>query len=125
MKNSKEWFRQAEYDLKTVDVMFHGRRYIYAIFMCHLALEKALKGLYVIRFKELAPKTHNLIYLAEKINLTIPAPMYNSLFTLNRVSVPTRYPEDLQKMVKSYSKAKTMRVLKESEKILQWLKKQL
>lgn len=40
----EEWPRQADYDMDTADFMFSGGRYFYAVFMCHLSLEKALKG---------------------------------------------------------------------------------
>ncbi len=55
--------------------MFDNRRYIYAVFMCHLAIEKALKGLYAQKLNEIPPKTHNLIFLVEKIVTTQP-PIY-------------------------------------------------
>lgn len=45
-KDAEEWLRQAEYDLDTADAMYTTGRNFYAIFMCHLAIEKALKGLY-------------------------------------------------------------------------------
>lgn len=38
------WFTLADYDLKTSEVMFNGRRYLYVGFMCHQVIEKALKG---------------------------------------------------------------------------------
>ena len=41
-----EWMKQAAYDLETAEFMFAGARYFYAVFMCHLAVEKALKGCY-------------------------------------------------------------------------------
>lgn len=41
----KDWFEQADYDYDTAVYMSQGERYVYAVFMCHLALEKALKGL--------------------------------------------------------------------------------
>jgi HEPN domain-containing protein len=50
-KTSEEWFRQAEYDLGTAEAMFDAGRYIYTVFMCHLSIEKALKGLYAKKFK--------------------------------------------------------------------------
>jgi HEPN domain-containing protein len=43
---SKEWLSQAEYDFSTAEYMFNGDRNFYAVFMCHLCIEKALKGLY-------------------------------------------------------------------------------
>ena len=91
----QEWLKQAEYDMETAEYMFDGGRYFYTVFMCHLSIEKALKGLYQERLKEIPPKVHNLIYLIEKINLKLPNILYNVVYTLNRISVPTRYPEDL------------------------------
>ncbi|MDL1979715.1 MAG: HEPN domain-containing protein [Deltaproteobacteria bacterium] len=35
--------------------------------MCHLSIEKSLKGLYSKKLHEVPPKTHNLIYLLNKI----------------------------------------------------------
>jgi HEPN domain-containing protein len=40
----EEWLRQADYDMDTADYMFVGGRYFYAVFMCHLSLERPLKG---------------------------------------------------------------------------------
>ena len=38
----EEWFRQADYDIDTADYMFSGGRYFYAVFMCHLSIERLL-----------------------------------------------------------------------------------
>ncbi len=43
-KAPEEWFRQAEYDMDTADAMFENRRYIYTVFLCHLAVEKPSRG---------------------------------------------------------------------------------
>ena len=40
----KEWLKQADYDMDTADAMHSSGRYFYAVFMCHLSIEKALKG---------------------------------------------------------------------------------
>jgi CRISPR-associated endoribonuclease Cas6 len=36
---------QAEYDFKTAEALFRSRRFMYVVFMCHLCIEKALKGM--------------------------------------------------------------------------------
>jgi HEPN domain-containing protein len=41
-----EWLNQSEYDFETAQAMYKTKRYVYAIFMCHLALEKLLKANY-------------------------------------------------------------------------------
>lgn len=65
-KDHKEWFRQADYDMGAAHTLFDGGRYIYAVFMCHLAIEKALKGLYFNKHQKQAPKTHNLLRIADQ-----------------------------------------------------------
>ena len=124
-KSPQEWLKQADYDIKTAEIMFDNKRYFYAVFMCHLSIEKALKGIYLDRLKEIPPKTHNLVYLVEKIKLLLPENLYDSVFALNRVSVPTRYPDDIQRMLKDYNEERTKKVIESGKEVLQWLKKQL
>ena len=117
-----EWLIQADYDMDTADYLFEGERYFYAVFMCHLSIEKALKGLYVKRFNKTPPKTHNLIYLIEFMNIDIPENLYDVVFTLNRISVPARYPDNLQAILKEFNKLKTIEVIEQSKEVLKWLK---
>jgi len=125
IRTPPEWLRQSLYDMKTAEAMFDSKRYIYTVFMCHLSVEKALKGLYARNFQAVPPKTHNLIYFVEKIKLELPQSMYDFLFTLNGLSVPTRYPDDLQKLLKDYTRKKTAKVLDQSKEVLKWLKARL
>ncbi len=49
--DSREWFLQAKYDLKSADVMFNYQHDIRAVFMCHLAVLFKVRGtihLYII-----------------------------------------------------------------------------
>lgn len=41
-KNPHEWLKQADYDMKTAEIMFDNKIYIYAVFMCHGALCRLL-----------------------------------------------------------------------------------
>jgi HEPN domain-containing protein len=124
-KAADEWFRQAEYDMKTADALFESKRYIYAVFICHLAVEKALKGLYQKRMRETPPKIHNLVFLIEKMGLEPPDDMYELIYSLNRVSIPTRYPDDIEKMKREYNKRKTVTFVVKGKDVLKWLKAQL
>lgn len=120
---SQEWFRQAEYDLETADAMFKSARYIYTVFMCHLAIEKALKGLYLSRLGEIPPKTHNLQYLFVKIDIRLPEELYQFLKRLSKISAPIRYPEDLQDTLKEYDIIKTGEILESAKELLKWIGK--
>ena len=125
MKKPQEWFKQAAYDMKTAQAMLDTKRYIYSVFMCHLSIEKALKGLYTQILGEVPPKTHNLVYLVEKIKLELPEEHYDFLYMLNGLSVPTRYPDDLQKLLKDHNKTKTGKVIDQGRETLKWLKARL
>ena len=124
-KGPEEWFKQSDYDIKTAGAMFVARRYVYVVFMCHLSLEKALKGLYQKQIGTVPPKVHNLIFLIEAVGVTLPDALYEAVFSLNRASIPTRYPEDLKQMQKDYPKQKTEELLVQSKEVLKWLKKEL
>jgi len=39
------WVKTSNYDLQTADAMYKAARYLYVVFMCHLAIEKMLKAI--------------------------------------------------------------------------------
>ncbi|MCB4791359.1 MAG: HEPN domain-containing protein [Elusimicrobia bacterium] len=124
-KSSEEWFSQADYDIETAKAMLKTRRYIYAVFMCHLSVEKALKGIYTKVLEKDAPKTHNLIYLYEQTKLQMPDEILRFVNNLNDLSIPTRYPDELKSMMVNYNKDRTQKIFDETKKVLSWLKEQL
>ncbi|AOY60149.1 HEPN domain-containing protein [Desulfococcus multivorans] len=124
-KRTEEWLRQADYDLDTAYYMHKGGRHIYAVFMCHLAVEKALKGLYYENFRKIPPKSHNLIYLLNEIGIKPPAAPGKFIVKLSTSSIPTRYPENLAKLQKIYSEPVVKDILSKGEEVIGWIKKQL
>jgi len=120
----EEWYFQSDYDLETAVDMFNSGRAIYCIFMCHLSLEKALKGLLIKRTGEFPSKTHSLIYFVDKIGLDMNDSIYEFIFTLNKISVPTRYPSDLRKLFATYTKERTESILNQTKEVQLWIKQQ-
>lgn len=118
---SEEWLKQADYDLGTAEAMFRSRRYIYAIFMCHLCLEKALKGLLAKR-GEITPKSHDLVFLLDRIGIDIPEHHAEFLEMLNEVSVPTRYPDELDRLLLQYPRKRTAEILGHCREVYEWLR---
>ena len=68
-KQVLHWLNGANEDFEVSKILIQKRRYFHGLFFCHLVLEKALKAHVVMHTKELAPKSHNLIYLSEKSGL--------------------------------------------------------
>ena len=121
-KPTSEWLKQAEYDFETAEAMSMAGRYIYSVFMCHLAIEKAIKGIYAKQIKKDPPKTHDLVYISETISLDLSVEHSNFLDTLNDLSIPTRYPDELEKLIKQYSKERSNELLNNTKDLLQCLK---
>jgi HEPN domain-containing protein len=94
-------------------------------FMCHLSIEKALKGLYAKKFKKNPPKIHNLNYFCELVEIVLEKDLQEFIDNLNDLSVPTRYPDELDKLLKDYKKEDTFKVLEKTKELLLCLKKML
>ena len=105
--------------------MFKGGRNIYAVFMCHLAIEKIIKGVYSKIIGNDPPKTHDLVYLSEMTNLNLTEDFTKFLDSLNDLSVPTRYPDELEKLIVQYDKKRTKIIINQTKDLLQCLKEKL
>ena len=105
-KAVQNWIDSAQYDLETAEHMFQTGRYIYTIFMCHLALEKALKAKIQKDSGKIPPKTHDLEYLVGLSGLSPDFSTEKFLAEISNLSVVTRYPTDFQTILKSFSKEK-------------------
>jgi len=120
----EEWYFQSDYDLETAIDMLKSGRTVYCIFMCHLSLEKALKGLLIKRTGEFPTKSHSLIYFVDKIGFELSEVHYEFIYTLNNISVPTRYPDDLRKLFTVYTKERTESILQQTKEVQVWIKQQ-
>ena len=125
MKPPDEWMAQADYDMDTAKTMYRSGRYFYAVFMCHLSLEKGLKGLYAKHAGKEPQKTHDLVLLGAKTGLNFPPTVLSFIATLSSLSVPTRYPDTLKNVLTAFTKENTRKTLKQSREALKWFKTQL
>lgn len=121
-KTTRNWVETSEYDLTTAEHMFQTGRYLYVIFMCHLALEKFFKALVAELQDDLPPKTHNLYHLIKLAKLEISSPFKQLIADLNTASLPIRYPEDLKKLSAQYDKKITENYLNQTKEFCLWLK---
>jgi len=124
-KEVKNWLDSAHYDVETARHMFISGCYIYTVFMCHLALEKILKAKVQELTGRVPPRTHNLRYLVKLSELEIPEDMFEFLSKLSDVSIPTRYPKDFGKIVKSFNKKVAKGYIDKTVEVFTWIKKLL
>lgn len=118
----KNWIASGDYDLKTAANLFKSRRYIYVVFLCHLAIEKILKAIVCKRLNEMPPYTHNLNRLIELSGVTVDERHHEFINKISLQSVPTRYPEDFAKLSRQFNKKTAEEHLKKSKEVIKWLK---
>lgn len=121
----KNWLDSALYDLETAEQMYESGRYIYTIFVGHLALEKILKAKVQEVTGRLPPKTHNLRYLVKLSSLEVPENMFEFLSKLSDVSIPTRYPENFEELVEAYDKRVVRKYADKTKEVFEWMRKSL
>ncbi len=108
--------------MDTAEVMLKAGRYFYAVYICHLSVEKAIKGLYQAKLNEMPPKVHNLIYLLNKAGVKPSEGNGKFLVRLNEANIATRYPEDLDKLQRDYTSPIAQGIIAGSKEILKWIK---
>ncbi len=121
-KTTKNWITAADYDLKTAESLLKAKHNIYVIFLCHLAIEKILKGIVSARQEKLPPYTHNLVYLLGLTDLILPKKLNDFMELINDKSVPMRYPEDVVSLEKQFSAKLAKTYLNKTKEAIQWLK---
>lgn len=121
---SQEWLKQSEYDFDTARYMHDGKRFYYAVFMCHQSVEKALKGLFQNKTGKIPEKTHSLVYLLNQMQLKPEEKIAKLIIKLNAANVMVRYPEDIEKLSKEYDAEKVGKILERCEEVLKWIKTQ-
>ena len=124
-KTIKFWAEGAIYDLETGKSLLESKRYPYALFFGHLALEKILKAFAVKATAEHAPFTHSLTFLASKTGIDIPESILDKLAEYTEFHLESRYPDEkkdfYQKCTEEFAKKK----FAEIEEVYQWLIRRL
>ncbi len=69
--DTQNWIETAEYDLETARHRLAAGRYLYVVFMCHLALEKILKAPVTEVTQTIPPKSHDMAQAAPQLTSII------------------------------------------------------
>lgn len=115
------WKEQSQYDIETAQSLFETAKYPYALFMCHLAVEKILKGIIVETASAHAPYTHNLIELAGKTTKKFSDAHMQPITELNEFNLEARYPDWKRDFYKKATREFTADYLTGTNALLVWL----
>ncbi|HET56263.1 MAG TPA: HEPN domain-containing protein [Ignavibacteria bacterium] len=121
-KQIEYWKKGAESDVETAGILIDKKKYLHGLFFCHLSIEKILKANFVKQRKTIAPKTHDLIYLAEQANLKLNENDLYFLPILMKYQLEGRYPEYSPFIP---SKEQANEYLNKTKDLLKWLTQKL
>ena len=116
------WVDIADYDFETAHAMLQSNRYLYVVFMCQQAMEKIIKGVYIDRFDEEPPRSHNLSFVFQKLSLDAPEGTLHHLNLLSAYYIESRYPEYKSRLSTIVDKEKADVYFKKTEEIYTWLR---
>jgi HEPN domain-containing protein len=119
------WLDIAEYDLGTAEAMLNGGRWLYVLFMCQQAIEKLVKGLYILYVDDNVPRTHNIRALVEAIEskrpLGVPQDKYTYFDSLTQYYLNNRYPEYISKLSSLVKESEANSMLSKTKEVFAWL----
>jgi HEPN domain-containing protein len=124
-KTIQYWLSGAEYDIGVAEAMYEKKKYPYALFMGHLAIEKLLKALVVKTTHEHAPYTHSLTLLADKTAIEVPQKILKQLAGFMDFHFEARYPKEQQNFYKKCTEKFTVKKMQKIKEVYTWFKKKL
>jgi HEPN domain-containing protein len=119
----KFWFDSSKKDWDIVLVLLRSKKYMHALFFCHLSLEKYLKGV-IVRNDAVTPITHDLLVLAEKAKIKLTNEQAKLLYEVNAFNIKTRYDDYKNSFYKRATASFTRKYVNEINKFKIWLIKQ-
>ncbi len=117
------WLEQVREDISAAECLFRGGHWLYSAFLCHQALEKALKAYYTATNDDDPPYTHSHIRLLDACQLSdkvsdghmaffeLMAPMY----------IKARYPEQKARISKTLTKEGCKEIVDTTKELTQWI----
>ena len=121
-KQIEYWINGAVDDLESAKILIDKKRLLHGLFFCHLVIEKSIKA-HVVKFTlEVAPRSHNLMYLLEKTDLDLSEDEEIFLGILMKYQLQGRYPDYNPILPELHIVDK---YLEQTEELLLWLKKKL
>ncbi|MBX3730130.1 MAG: HEPN domain-containing protein [Candidatus Sumerlaeia bacterium] len=121
MSGPLQWVELALYDIETARAMQRSGRFLYVLFCCQQAVEKAMKALVVQRTGGFPPRVHSLMRLAEAASLVVDEEQEMFLRELSNYYIETRYPEDIASLAGRIEREQSAQVLTRTEELLVWL----
>ena len=116
------WRDSAAEDWQVAQGLIKHRQVRHGLFFAHLTLEKSLKALVCHQTRDLAPRIHSLVRLAELAGLALEPDRVKLLAEINAFNLEGRYPD---MVMPQPSPAEARAYLRRISEVYEWLMNQL
>ena len=116
------WRTSSDEDFAAAESLLEKEHLRHCLFFAHLAIEKMLKGHVTKRTKDVAPRIHNLIRLAEIAEMSLGPEQASLLRGFGAYQLEGRYPDSEQVLLELQA---VRRKLVSAKEMMKWLKAQL
>lgn len=121
-KQIEYWRTSSDEDFAAAQSLLEKGHLRHSLFFAHLAIEKMLKAHVTRRTKDIPPRIHNLIRLAEVAKLSLEPEQASFLSRFDMYQLEERYPESSHTIIDLKAANERLAIAGE---ILKWLKAQL
>ncbi len=117
------WIEGADEDYNVMLDLKEKNRNTYCLFFGQMVIEKLLKALYAKNNKggPYAPKTHDLLYLAEKLNLELTEEQEVTLNEITTFNLSTRYDDYKRAFYNKCTDEYTQEQINKIKEVKAWL----
>lgn len=121
------WLEVSDYDLDTAKAMLETKRYLYVGFMCHQAVEKALKAYWSATLDEPPLKIHTLSRLAATTGLDneMTERQLDFIDTIEPLNIEARYPSYKERLLNSLTPDYCNELIGLTGELISWIKNKL
>ncbi len=118
------WIESSDEDYNVMKVLYNNKKNSYCLFFGHLVIEKLLKALYAKNNKNApyAPKSHDLLYLTERIGLNLTDDQEKLLNIITRFNMSARYDDYKKEFQEKCTEEYTLEQIQNIEGVRLWLK---
>ena len=119
------WIETSDEDFNTMLTLYNSKSFGWSLFLGHISTEKLLKALYVKRFREHAPFTHNLYRLGELIGLEMSDEYSDWFDEITSFNLNARYDDYKKEFYKLCTSDYTQNWIEKIKTIRTWIKEML
>ena len=121
-EEARNWFDGALVDLEEAKSALSNRRYNWALFAAHQAVEKVLKVAFIVLRRKRPPKSHDLTRLLSELDIEISEDLRVGITELTPYYTIARYPNaGLERPWESISRTTAEHLLRVAEEVVKYV----